>query len=230
MIIYLSTGIEYFLRMPAKRSKLKTRVSAPMNGTADHDGPTVRSGSTRNRILTSAQDLFARHGFGGVSMPAIAKASGITAGAIYKHFDSKDDLFFEVVSRTVQSVPLPEALDSTSAAAPLPSIVAMYTTPRLKLLRQLALEIHSASARHPKVRRMLRQSLDRTIEQISSAITAAQSNGDIDRSLNAEMLASAVMVFIMGLMHMETLLPHRIGEQEWNSFVQDRVRALIGLH
>ena len=43
------------------------------------------------------------------------------------------------------------------------------------------------------------------------------------------MLASTVMVFIMGLMHMETLLPHRVGDPEWNGFVQDRVRALMAM-
>jgi len=180
--------------------------------------------------LHSAQILFAQRGFGGVSMPAIAKASGITAGAIYKHFQGKDDLFFEVVSRTVRSAPMPAVEAATSAAALLPAIVATYSTARLKLLRQLALEIHSASGKHPKVRRMLRQSLDRSIEQISSVIAIAQDKGDIDRALNAEMLASTVMVFIMGLMHMETLLPNRVGDPEWNGFVQDRVRALLALH
>ena len=116
-----------------------------------------------------------------------------------------------------------------SAAAFLPSIVATYTTPGLKLLRQLALEIHAASGKHPKVRRMLRQSLERSIAQISSVVALAQTNGDIERSLDAEMLASTVMVFIMGLMHMETLLPHRVGDPEWNGFVRDRVRALMAM-
>jgi AcrR family transcriptional regulator len=212
--------------MPAKRAYLKSGNRKPSRAVDVVPAP---PGSTRERILHSAQTLFARHGFGGVSMPAIAKASGITAGAIYKHFQSKDDLFFEVVSRTVRSAPMPEVQAAASAAAQLPSIVATYTTPRLKLLRQLALEIHSASAKHPKVRRMLRESLDRSIEQISGIIALAQDNGDIDRSLNADMLASTVMVFIMGLMHMETLLPVRVGDSEWNGFIQDRVRALMAM-
>jgi len=212
--------------MSAKRAK--SRATLRKRGMAADDDVPAGS-STRERILHSALTLFARHGFGGVSMPAIAKASGITAGAIYKHFQSKDDLFFEVVSRTVRSAPLPETEAGASAAALLPSIVATYTTPGLKLLRQLALEIHSASGKHPKVRRMLRQSLERSIAQISSVVALAQANGDIERSLDAELLASTVMVFIMGLMHMETLLPHRVGDPEWNGFVRDRVRALMAM-
>jgi len=216
--------------MQARRAKTRANVSTPKRSTAVGQAVPDPPGSTRERILNSAQSLFARHGFGGVSMPAIARASGITAGAIYKHFQSKDDLFFEVVSRAVRGAPMPENQTAASAAAHLPAVVAMYTTPGLKLVRQLALEIHSASATHPKVRRMLRQSLDRSIEQISLAVALAQDEGGIDRSLDAEMLASSVMVFIMGLMHMETLLPQRVGQPEWNSFVGDRVRALIGVH
>ena len=83
--------------------------------------------STPERILTSAELLFARHGFEGVTMPMVAAASGIAAGAIYKHFDSKSDLFFKVVQRVVQSVPIPTA-ESESDPTLLPRIVAAYTT------------------------------------------------------------------------------------------------------
>jgi Bacterial regulatory proteins, tetR family len=47
---------------------------------------------TRERILNAAAQLFAEHGFTGASMPAIAQLSGITAGAIYRHFASKEEL------------------------------------------------------------------------------------------------------------------------------------------
>jgi AcrR family transcriptional regulator len=189
---------------------------------------TEAAGSTRGRILTSAERLFAELGFSGVSMPMIARASGITAGAIYKHFDSKDDLFFEVIRRTVQSVPLPSAPESTPDIGVLPQIVAMYTTPRLKLLRQLAVEIHSASARHPRVRRLLRRSLDVTIRQIREGIETSQKTGKLDAA-DPELLASAIMVFIMGLMHMETLLPNLVGNAKWHDFVRERAANLLGI-
>jgi AcrR family transcriptional regulator len=187
-------------------------------------------GSTRDRILTAAERLFAEQGFSGVSMPMIAKASSITAGAIYKHFDGKDDLFFEVVRRTVQSVPSPEAANAaTAGVALLPRIAAMYTTPGLKRLRQLAVEIHYASARHPRVGELLRRSLDATIEEISAQIVAAQQAGKLDGDVDPALLASAVMTFIMGLMHMESLLPHLVGDPKWHDFVQNRVTTLTGL-
>lgn len=187
--------------------------------------------STRGRILTAAERLFAERGFTGVSMPAIAGASGITAGAIYKHFDSKEDLFFQVVRHAVQSVPLPAAAgDTFDAGIDLPRIVAAYTSRGLTLLRQLAVEVHSASARHAKVRRLLQRTLDMRIEQLRDDLMAAQRAGSLDRRLDAELLARSVIVFILGLMHMETVAPQLVDDARWRDFIEDRVAALIGAH
>jgi AcrR family transcriptional regulator len=182
--------------------------------------------STRVRILSAAEQLFAEHGYDRVSMPMIAEASGITAGAIYKHFEGKEALFFEVVRRVVQSVPI-TAESRSDAVMELPRIVAGYTTRRFRLLRQFAVEIHSASAKHPKVRRLLRQGLDRNIGQIRESIIRAQRAGALERA-DSELLACAVIVFVMGLMHMETLLPHFIGDPRWHDFVEKRMAALLG--
>ncbi len=190
--------------------------------------PAENPSSTHARILTAAERLFAERGFSGVSMPAIAKASGITAGAIYRHFDSKDDLFFEVIRRTVQSVPVPGDVSLDEAMA-LPRAVAMFASERLKLLRKLSVEMHHASTKHPKVRKLLQQGIAHDIARIKAGIESAQAAGRIDRALDAGMLASTTMVFVLGMMHMETLLPEKIGDAAWQTFVQDRVAALLGL-
>ena len=185
-------------------------------------------GSTRERILASAERLFAERGYDNVSMPMIAEASRITAGAIYKHFDSKADLFFQVVSHAVHSAAYPQAEGAFDETV-LPRIVAMYTTPQLKRLRQLAIETHYASAKHPKVRQTLRRSLARNIEQIRDGVVALQRAGEVDPSLDSQLLACSVLVFVMGLMHMETLLPQLVGDSKWRDFVQHRAAALIGI-
>jgi AcrR family transcriptional regulator len=182
--------------------------------------------STRVRILSAAERLFAEHGYDRVSMPMIAKASGITAGAIYKHFKSKADLFFEVIRRAVQSVAITTE-GASDGAAELPRIVAAYTTQRFRLLRQFAIEIHSASTKHSKVHRLLRRALDQNIGQIRENIVRAQQAGTLELG-DSELLACAVIVFVMGLMHMETLLPHLVGDPKWHDFVEKRISVLLG--
>lgn len=54
---------------------------------------------TRNLLLDAAKDVFAKKGFEGASLDEIADAAGYTRGAIYKHFDSKEELFLAVNKR-----------------------------------------------------------------------------------------------------------------------------------
>jgi len=53
---------------------------------------------TRNKIIETARILFNRHGFEGVSIDQIMKASGLTRGGFYNHFKTKDALYQEAVS------------------------------------------------------------------------------------------------------------------------------------
>src|SRR5579862_7551370 len=151
--------------------------------------------TTRERILVRAEQLFADRGFNGVTMPAIAEASGITAGGIYRHFKNKAELFFHVVRRAVEAAPI-------SPEASLPEIVAAYSTRRMRGVRRVAVEVHYAAAKDPRVGRLLRRSVDRQIDEIRENLLAAQRSGLLAASADAEFSASAVMVFIMGLMHL----------------------------
>lgn len=53
---------------------------------------------SKTRILQTAITLFSEQGFSAVSMREIAKAVGISAPALYNHFDSKDALYQAAVS------------------------------------------------------------------------------------------------------------------------------------
>ena len=57
----------------------------------------MEKGSTRERALSAALELFGRKGYDGVSMNDIAQAVGIRAPSLYKHFQSKEALFAAVV-------------------------------------------------------------------------------------------------------------------------------------
>ena len=52
--------------------------------------------NTAEAILTTARDLFVEKGLEGVSIRQIAKRVGVTPGAIYRHYESKEHLLAEV--------------------------------------------------------------------------------------------------------------------------------------
>ncbi|MCW2934226.1 MAG: TetR family transcriptional regulator, partial [Actinomycetia bacterium] len=61
----------------------------------------IRDPARKERILSAAADLVARHGFTAVSMEDIGDAVGITASAIYRHYDSKSAVLVAMLDRVV---------------------------------------------------------------------------------------------------------------------------------
>ena len=57
---------------------------------------------TKEKILMTALGLFARDGYEAVSVRTIAEEIGITKGALYRHFESKRDIFDHIVKRMFQ--------------------------------------------------------------------------------------------------------------------------------
>ena len=68
-----------------------TRESSP--------SPTLR---TQDRIVAAARTLLAKDGVEACSMRAVAERSGITAGAIYRHYRDKEALIERVVELSFQ--------------------------------------------------------------------------------------------------------------------------------
>ena len=52
---------------------------------------------SRERILAAAGRGFRRRGFGGIGVDGLAEEAGVTSGAFYGHFASKNDAFREAV-------------------------------------------------------------------------------------------------------------------------------------
>jgi AcrR family transcriptional regulator len=65
---------------------------------ANVTAPNAALSRPRERIVTSAQDLFHRHGIRGVGVDAIAEAAGTNKMTLYRHFGSKDDLIIEYLN------------------------------------------------------------------------------------------------------------------------------------
>ncbi|PHS24000.1 MAG: hypothetical protein COA85_08915 [Robiginitomaculum sp.] len=64
--------------------------------------PQIRKKETRARLLSAAQKVFALYGFDAASVSLIAAEAGISKGALYVHFDSKEALFREILLGYVQ--------------------------------------------------------------------------------------------------------------------------------
>jgi len=75
--------------------------------------PTDHKLKTRERLLDDAARHVKKFGLAGSGVDAIAASAGVTAGALYKHFAGKSDLFAAVVAAELQ-----RTADRFAAVAP----------------------------------------------------------------------------------------------------------------
>jgi AcrR family transcriptional regulator len=52
---------------------------------------------TRGRLLESAARVYARRGFDGATLDEVAAEAGLTKGAVYDHFGSKEKLLLALL-------------------------------------------------------------------------------------------------------------------------------------
>jgi TetR/AcrR family transcriptional repressor of mexJK operon len=64
----------------------------------------------RRQIVASAETLFLAHGYGAVSMDAIAKAASVSKATLYAHFASKDALFAGIMAERGSDNPIDDSL------------------------------------------------------------------------------------------------------------------------
>src|SRR5579872_3748718 len=76
---------------------------------------------TRDEIIDAAETLFYEHGVSRTSLEQVARAAGVTRGAVYWHFRNKLDLFEAMKTRA--QLPQGDVMDRLAAGeidAPLP--------------------------------------------------------------------------------------------------------------
>lgn len=85
----------------------RTAVHPGAGGTPG--GGSGRRQVKRDCILDAATRLFLEHGYGKVSMDAVASDAGVSKQTVYAHFGAKDALFEEIVERNCAALFQPVA-------------------------------------------------------------------------------------------------------------------------
>jgi TetR/AcrR family transcriptional repressor of nem operon len=90
--------------------------------------PKDQKAKTRERILDAAATVFRRDGFSGGGVDAVMREAGLTAGAFYAHFPSKDALFAEAIVHALRKSTIYTGphLDGLSGADWVTAAVARY--------------------------------------------------------------------------------------------------------
>lgn len=82
----------------------------------------VQADATRTSIMRAAERVFCTAGFAGTTLEEVARIAGVTRGAVYWHFESKQQLLESVCHAAVLA--FEDAFAAPAACAPLQALAA----------------------------------------------------------------------------------------------------------
>ncbi|WP_186780115.1 TetR/AcrR family transcriptional regulator [Streptomyces salinarius] len=159
----------------------------------------ARLSARRTQILDAATSVFARLGYHGSRMDDIVQASGLSKGAIYWYFKSKEEIAVELVRRllhdeeeSLAGAPIAEG----DAGARLSAMADDFSRSLQEnpARAPLALELLSLGQRIPAIKKHFTEYHGTYVALLSDLLRAASGGAAPERQIKAGALALAAMV------------------------------------
>ncbi len=177
----------------------------------------------RERILREAERLFGERGYRGVSIRELAQACGVTNAALYYHFKSKEDLFYQMAIRYAER--LAQRLRAEAAAAgadPRAQLLALARAYAEHLKHHQDAAHVYAEAMHElgreRVCALYRHFHEHVLQAVADVIRAGQAN-NVLRPMDPNLAAQAFLSLIGSLR----------AQRFHGEFVPQRVEQLVDL-
>src|SRR5216684_3537006 len=212
-------------------SRLCCRLVAPQakHTSSRHDGRRSKArGSARERLLSAASDVFSERGYVRAPVEEIAERAGVTKGAFYWHFKTKQDIFLALVEERIdrRARELMQITESASKQGDSAPAVSRGLAGMIDEQREVFLLMHeywSLAVREPALLegyverlRALRSDLARALEvrhhttglplrfpalDLATAILALGNGLAIDRTADPQAIAPELFGEILGLLY-----------------------------
>ena len=155
----------------------------------------------RTRILTAANQVFREKGYRQATMDDVAKKLGVSKGALYLYFASKEELFEEICR--AEPLAFKEILYSAFGEnkKPLESAGEFFD----KMLRRygsssgLSFEIFSEASHNPGLRRVLKKTQDEYAATLMNYLEEGRKREFIDKDLNLRSITYALIALWNGI-------------------------------
>lgn len=165
----------------------------------DRIGVPARAEATRDKILAAAVDLFSQSGYGETGLSDVIDHAGVSKGAFYYHFASREALAGAVIHRgTEQLLDLFKTITGTQSPALQNTIAATFAIAELthdnvmvrtaNQLRQCLSQV--SSARSPTYRY--------TMDAFRAQVDKAIAEGDVNSEIDPDDLAETICVSVVG--------------------------------
>jgi AcrR family transcriptional regulator len=165
----------------------------------------------REQILDAAKRCFVRNGFHETSMQDLFAESGLSAGAVYGYFDSKDEVILAIVEENMRDV---LELIHTVAADPQRDGIGSTLASVLDVIRRknaadalgpLALLAWGEILRNPALSASFMISFQRLRHDLAEVVQEAQRAGRLPTDVAAEGIAVLLLSIVPGFILQLTL-------------------------
>jgi AcrR family transcriptional regulator len=154
----------------------------------------------RESILAAAMDCLERNGLNDTSLTDICSAAGISRGALYIHFESKDQIL-QAVARKLSNIGVGQLAFESRAALQeaLVSQVRMVLDSGMKTLGKLELDLMMASHTNEVLHESLRAAVAARNKALEDGLRKLVKAGELRRGLDVAAAAHAINAFMIGL-------------------------------
>ena len=164
----------------------------------------MQAGARRQQLLDVAAELFAINGYRATTTAELARAAGVTEPILYRHFESKLDLFLNLIEEVGNAMlnAWREAVEqgSDDGNARLRRLLAANPAadePHLSRARVLVQALCEAE-REPEVARLLRRHFNETVRFVRDTLTDLRDYGTLDGDIDPEVLAFTLVHLGLG--------------------------------
>jgi AcrR family transcriptional regulator len=169
----------------------------------------------REQIFAAAAACFAREGFHATTMQQICATAGLSPGAIYRYFRSKEEIIATLCERELErnAALIAEAVQRESfdeaVAALLDVAVAALEAETSATCggASLDLELWAEASRNALVRALWQRVLGGLRAPLAEAVRRAQARGEVDATLQPEAVAAMGLALFYGLLLQKTMDP-----------------------
>ena len=164
--------------------------------------------SRRREILAAAGRAFDAHGYAATTMEAVADEAGVSKGSLYNYFESKHDLFAQVVVGTVagSEAEAGEVIGQSQPASEKLAALLDYWFRRLgdfQRIGRLVMEFWATAAREQREGQLsvvFRESYGATLRLIGALLAEGVSAGEFRANLDTAVATSLIRAMLDGVM------------------------------
>lgn len=171
------------------------------------------SAARRQQILDAAQACFLRDGFHQTSMQDVQREAGLSAGAIYLYFKSKNELILGIATRILDTLAtlLPGEPAADAELPDLAGLVRRFLTEAERLQRDerlfvLALQIWAEATRDPLILESLQGSIAGLKARVRDVLARCQAQGLVPPEVDPAHLTMPLIGLAQGYIVQRVLL------------------------